>query len=123
MNMVRLILLPLQLLISAIYYVSAPFVLTPLILFFWLINAVCVVYLIIHAKQLVGQMGTGFKRARLIFTVTLILLELTINMNSDSYAADNFHGLVSDMEVLVTGMMLGVLWYKELTTKLLNKAN
>ena len=121
--MVRLILLPLQLLISAIYYVSAPFVLTPLILSFWLINAVCVVYLIIHAKQLVGQMGTGFKRARLTFTASLILLELTINMNSDSYAADNFHGLVSDMEVLVTGMTLGVLWYQELTAKLLNKPN
>ncbi|WP_269844382.1 hypothetical protein [Polynucleobacter sphagniphilus] len=44
-------------------------------------------------------------------------------MNSDSYAADNFHGLVSDMEVLVTGMTLGVLWYQELTAKLLNKPN
>lgn len=121
--MVRIILLPLQLLISAIYYVSAPFVLTPLILFFWLVNAACVIYLIAHAKDLVGEMGTGFKRARLIFTVTLILLELTINMNSDSYAADNFHGLVSDMEVLITGITLGVLWYQELTAKLLNKPN
>jgi hypothetical protein len=116
--MVRILLLPLQFLVSAFYYVNAPFILTPLILFLWVLNAACVIYLLIHANQLVGEMSADFKRARLAFTATLILLELTINMNSDSYAADRFHGLASDIEVLVTGITLGVLWYKELTTPL-----
>jgi len=113
----RFFLFPLQLLVSALYYITAPFTLTPLILFFWFANSLCVLYFIRNGELPTAELSANFKRARLVFTATLVLLELTININSDSYAADNFHGLVSDMEVLITGITLGVLWFQELTAK------
>jgi len=108
-------LLLLQILISTLYYLSAPFNLTFFIYLFWTINLCSVVYLLINANELYAPLLNNLKRARLIFTATVMLLELVINLNSNSYAADNFHGLVSDAEVLITGMVLGVLWFHNIT--------
>jgi hypothetical protein len=114
-------LLILQISISAIYYISAPFSLTFFIYFFWGVNFVSAFYLLINSSKLAIPLINPLKRVRLIFTATLILLELVINLNSNSYAADNFHGLVSDSEVLVTGITLGVLWFHSITAPLTKK--
>ena len=108
-------LLSLQILVSTLYYLSAPFNLTFFIYLFWAINLSSVVYLLINVNKLYAPLLPPLKRARLVFTVTLALLEITINLNSNSYAADNFHGLVNDAEVLITGMLLGVLWFHKIT--------
>ena len=105
------------------YYLSAPFNLTFFIYLFWSINLGSVVYLLINANKLYAPLLPPLKRARLVFTVTLALLEITINLNSNSYAADNFHGLVSDAEVLITGIILGVLWFHTITAPIKKKIN
>ena len=61
------------------------------------------------------------KKGRLVFTFSLVFLEIAINLSADSYAADNFHGLISDSEVLLTGITLGALWHYELTKKLIRE--
>jgi len=116
-------LLSLQILVSTFYYLSAPFNLTFFIYLFWSINLGSVVYLLINANKLYATLLPPLKRARLVFTVTLALLEITINLNSNSYAADNFHGLVSDAEVLITGIILGVLWFHTITAPIKKKIN
>lgn len=110
-------LLLLQLLVSTLYYVSAPFVLTPFIFFFWGLNAASVIVLLKNSASLNHVLTPKLKLVRYVFTGTLICLEIVINITSDSYVADNLHGFISDMEVLVTGITLGVLWYKELTAQ------
>jgi len=116
-------LLSLQILVSTLYYLSAPFNLTFFIYLFWAINLGSVIYLLINASKLYAPLLPPLKRARLVFTVTLALLEITINLNSNSYAADNFHGLVSDTEVLITGIILGVLWFHTITASIKKKIN
>lgn len=116
-------LLSLQILISTLYYLSAPFNLTFLIYLFWSINFCSVIYLLVNANKLYAPLLPALKRVRLVFTATLVLLEITINLNSNSYAADNFHGLVSDAEVLITGIILGVLWFHTITASINKKIN
>ena len=116
-------LLFLQILVSTLYYLSAPFNLTFFIYLFWSINFCAVIYLLINANKLYAPLLQPLKRARLVFTATLVLLEITINLNTNSYAADNFHGLVSDLEVLITGVILGVLWFHNITAPIKKKIN
>ena len=116
-------LLFLQILVSTLYYLSAPFNLTFFIYLFWSINFCAVIYLLINANKLYAPLLQPLKRARLVFTATLVLLEITINLNTNSYAADNFHGLVSDVEVLITGIILGVLWFHNITAPIKKKIN
>jgi hypothetical protein len=110
-----LFVLPLQLVVSAIYYITAPFPLGLFVVLFWLLNALSVILLIKNRHGLSGQLSPGLKKLRLLFTVTLVILEIIINLISEPYAADNFHGFISDVEVLVTGITLGLLWHYELT--------
>ena len=113
--MLIVVLLALQLVVSALYYLSAPFHLTWTVVVFWLANSLSVVFLIKHHRELAGQFNSTLKKYRLLFTVTLIVSEIIINLVSDNYVADNFHGFISDTEVLLTGMTLGVLWHYEIT--------
>jgi hypothetical protein len=110
-----------QISISALYYITAPFSLTFFIYLIWGINFISAVYLLVNSNKLAIPLINPLKRVRLIFSATLILLELVINLNSNSYAADNFHGLVSDSEVLITGITLGVLWFHSITAPLTKK--
>ena len=109
------VLLALQLVVSALYYLSAPFHLTWPVVVFWLTNSVSVLLLIKHHRELAGQFSLILKKYRLLFTVTLVISEILINLISDDYVTDNLHGFISDTEVLLTGITLGVLWHYELT--------
>ena len=112
--MIRLLLVA-QFIASAAYYLTAPFNLNVVIVFFWLTNSAACAALIYYYRQLNGKLSPNLQKIRLVFTLTLICVELAINLSAQSYAADNFHGFISDSEVLLTGMSLGVLWYWEIT--------
>ena len=103
--------------VSAIYYLSAPFHLSALVILFWLANTISVVLLLRNHIHLSGELSPALKIYRLVFTITLIASEIIINLISESYQADNFHGFISDNEVLLTGITLGVLWHYELTKR------
>ena len=109
------VLLVLQLVVSALYYLTAPFHLTWLVVAFWLANSVSVVLLRKYHRELADQFNSSLKKYRLLFTITLIISEIIINLVSEDYVADNLHGFISDTEVLLTGMTLGVLWHYEFT--------
>jgi hypothetical protein len=109
------VLLALQLVVSAVYYLSAPFHLTWPVVLFWLANSCSVLLLIKHHRELAGPFTQTLKQYRLLFTATLVISEIIINLVSDDYVADNLHGFISDTEVLLTGITLGVLWHYELT--------
>jgi hypothetical protein len=116
-KLIQLILF-IQLTFSAIYYLTAPFSLSALIVLFWLINSLSVILLLKSAHEIVGELNPSLKLYRLMFTASLLISEIVINIISDSYQADNIHGFISDIEVLFTGITLGVLWYYEITRKL-----
>lgn len=112
------VLLSLQLVISAVYYLTAPFDLKFLTVFFWLLNSLSVFLLLINYRQITDQLSPYLKALRLIFTFSLVLAEIVINLTAEPYTADNLHGFISDAEVLLTGITLGVLWHYEITKKL-----
>jgi hypothetical protein len=112
------LLLSLQAAVSMLYYLTAPFSLSPLIVLFWLVNTLSILLLLKNHAGLVGQLAPDLKRYRFVFTVTLIISEIIINILSDTYQTDNLDGFISDTEVLFTGMTLGVLWHYEITSKL-----
>jgi hypothetical protein len=111
------LLLATQAAVSAVYYLTAPFHLSVLVIFFWLTNTASILLLLKNHAGLIGEFSPNIKRYRFVFTVTLIISEVLINIASDSYQADNLHGLISDTEVLFTGMTLGVLWHYEIANK------
>ena len=63
------------------------------------------------------ELSPQLKRYRLAFTVSLVISEILINFVSDSYESDNFYTFISDSEVLLTGITVGVLWHYEITKK------
>lgn len=113
-----ILLLALQLVISAVYYITAPFDLRFLTVLFWLLNSLSVILLLINYRQLAGQLTPFLKVVRLTFTFSLLFAEVAINLTAEPYTADNLHGFISDVEVLFTGITLGVLWHKEITKSL-----
>ena len=52
--------------------------------------------------------------ARLVFTIALFLLEFLILFTPTPVSPNGILGLVNDGEVLVTGILLGVLWRNEI---------
>ena len=68
-------------------------------------------------RYLADELSPKLKRYRLAFTASLVISEILINFVSDAYDSDNFHTFISDSEVLVTGITVGVLWHYEITKK------
>lgn len=102
---------------SALYYLTAPFHLSALIIFLWLVNSFSCLLLLRNHRYLSDELSPHLKHYRLAFTVTLVISEILINFISDSYASDNLHTFLSDSEVLLTGITVGVLWHYEMTKK------
>jgi len=111
------LLLGIQAAISTLYYLTAPFPLSAPVILFWLLNTFSVLLLLKNYNGITGQLSPNLKRYRLVFTATLFISEIFINITSENYQVDNLHGLISDTEVLVTGITLGVLWHYEITNK------
>ena len=112
------LLIVLQALAAAVYYMTAPFSLTSSI---WLMLA-------INVGALAWLWGTcphparkSYQHARIIFTITLFLLEAVIGMTDTPVSQTELQGLANDAEVLVTGILLGVLWHDLFTRKSRNQ--
>ena len=102
----------LQVLSAIVYYMTAPFNLTPGI---WLMLA-------INALAIGGLWQSGhdqrtriFRTARGAFTVSIFLLEVVIGMTDSPVSQTELQGLANDAEVLMTGILLGVLWHNLFT--------
>lgn len=52
--------------------------------------------------------------ARLVFTVTLIFLELLVEFTTTQSAPDVLAELINDSETFVTGILIGLLWRNKL---------
>ena len=58
-----------------------------------------------------------FNSCRMVFTLTLIALELLL-INEPSYAETTpFEELLNDVEIFITGILVGVLWFPEIKRK------
>lgn len=104
----------LQALSAVVYYVTAPFNLTLWIWLVLIINTIALGYLWVVCEHPRRQ---SFRHARLIFTLTLLLLEAVIGMTDSPISTTELQGLANDAEVLFTGMLLGVLWHDLITAR------
>ena len=60
---------------------------------------------------------------RLIFTLTLILLEFFIYLSPEPVGLSALQGFINDAEVFVTGILVGVLWQDRLLSLKLTFSN
>ena len=109
----RLLML-LQALSAVGYYLSAPFPITTLIAAALLVNSLALVWLWISCASSADRDTSQYRWARWVFTGTLFLLELVIGMTDSPVSMTEIQGLFNDVEVLFTGILLGVLWHEEL---------
>lgn len=109
----RLLIL-LQALSAVIYYVTAPFHLTLAIMLMLAINSIALVGLWTTCPHPTEK---AFWHARWIFTLTLLLLEVVIGMTDNPISTTELQGLANDGEVLITGILLGVLWQDLFTAR------
>ena len=107
------LLIVLQAVAAAVYYMTAPFSLTPSIWLMLAINTSALAWLWATCPHPARQ---SYKHARLIFTITLFLLEAVISMTDSPISTTELQGLANDAEVLITGILLGVLWHDLFTT-------
>lgn len=109
----RLLIL-LQALSAVGYYLSAPFPVTMPIALALLVNSLALTWLWVCCTSLVEHSTLNYRWARGVFTGTLFLLELLIELTDSPVSMTEIQGLFNDAEVLFTGILLGVLWHQEL---------
>ena len=107
------LLIVLQAVAAATYYMTAPFALNASIWLMLGINAGALLWLWVTCPHPARQ---SYKHARTIFTITLLLLEAVIGMTDSPISTTELQGLANDAEVLITGILLGVLWHNLFTT-------
>ena len=107
------LLIVLQAVAAATYYMTAPFALNASIWLMLGINAGALLWLWVTCQHPARQ---SYKHARIIFTITLFLLEAVIGMTDSPISTTELQGLANDAEVLITGILLGVLWHDLFTT-------
>lgn len=98
----------LQCLSAIVYYATAPFGLT---LWIWLTLAVNLIALAFLWKHCADVTAPAFRQARWGFTLSIFLLEVVISMTDSPVSLTELQGLTNDAEVLITGVLLGVLWH------------
>lgn len=114
-NMIFLI--ALQALLAIIYFATSPFDMNWGLWITLILNLLALGYLWKH-HRICRELNTHQARiARLIFTVTLILLELLILFTPNPVSPDGIHGLINDSEVFITGILIGLLWRNEILGK------
>lgn len=104
----------LQALSAIAYYVSAPFEMTLWIWLTLIANTAALLYLF---KTCIEPTGAAFRTARLGFTLSVVLLEGVIGLTDSPISTTELQGVINDTEVLMTGMLLGVLWYDRITAR------
>lgn len=104
-------LIVLQALSALAYYITAPFSLT---LWIWLTLAINTAALIFLWQACHDTTSAAFRSARWGFTLSVILLELVIGLTDSPISTTELQGVINDVEVLTTGILLGVLWHDRL---------
>ena len=108
--------IPLQMILAALYFYTGEFSMT---------FALWVVYLISNGSLLVifiSDQGAkpsvvSYPLARISFTVSLFLLEFLLMLQPTAPSTLLWIGLINDAEVLVTGLLLGLLWHDKFLPK------
>lgn len=72
------------------------------------------VFLWLLCGSAVNRTTGQYHWARWVFTGTIFLLELLIGLTDSPVSMTEVQGLFNDAEVLLTGVLLGVLWHQEL---------
>jgi hypothetical protein len=106
----------LQALMAGLYFYSAPFVISvPL----WITLAINLGSLF-KLSQIFLKNPEYFYRnikiLRVLFTGTLVLMELLIFLLPDPVGTSAFQSFINDAEVFITGILVGVLWQDRLIT-------
>ncbi|SNX29175.1 hypothetical protein SAMN06295945_1540 [Polynucleobacter meluiroseus] len=105
----------LQILFSAAYYITSPFEMNWSLWAALALNFIALGYLFKHHQIAHELLHRRIRIARIVFTLTIFLLELLILFTPNPVSPDEgIFGLINDGEVLITGILLGVLWRKEL---------
>jgi len=111
------LLIVLQALLAVIYYVTSPFEMNWSLWLTLALNLIALGYLWKHYRSS-NEIPTREGRiARWVFTITLILMEFLILLTPTPVSPDGILGLINDSEVFVTGILIGVLWHREILGK------
>jgi hypothetical protein len=118
-----ILLMVLQALLAILYFYTAPFPMT------WPIYITLFINIggLIKLGQVFLIRGEDFlnhiRLLRLIFTLTLILLEFFIYLSPEPVGLSALQGFINDAEVFVTGILVGVLWQDRLLSLKLTFSN
>jgi hypothetical protein len=105
------ILFLLQTITAFVYYYLLPFSLNPWVYVILAINNATLLGIwLSYWREDIDLLSNAFNAMRIIFTVTLALLEILMDMDEASIVKDTAQSLSNDFEVLFTGIVLGVLW-------------
>jgi hypothetical protein len=106
----------LQALMAGLYFYSAPFVISVPLWITLVINLGSLFKLaqifLKNPKHFYGNI----KILRVLFTLTLILMELLIFLLPDPVGTTALQGFINDAEVFITGILVGMLWQDRLIT-------
>jgi hypothetical protein len=117
------LLIYIQITLASLYFCFETLEMTGLIWLFFVLN-LCSILSILWVKDFSKFSSLriyNYNNCRMVFTLTLIVLELLL-INEPSYAETTpFEELLNDVEIFITGILVGVLWFPEITRKPLQK--
>jgi hypothetical protein len=106
-----------QAFLAVIYFVTSSFNMNWSLWITLALNFLALGYLWNHHRVSFELKSRKVRIARLIFTITLFLLEFLILFTPSPVNTDGILGLINDGEVFITGMLIGILWRKEILGK------
>ena len=104
----------LQAALAILYFITGPFQMNWSLWITLTINLLALAYLWKHHHTSCEESTPGARSARLIFIITLILLELLIEYTTTQFSQDVLSDLINDSETFITGVLIGLLWRNEL---------
>ena len=109
-----ILLIVIQFALTVLYFATANVDMSNTLWIVLMINLTTLGYLTLQYKNKDFIFTPKVKIARLIFTVTLLIMEILEILVPHPLNADGVLGLINDSEVFVTGILIGALWSKEL---------
>lgn len=101
-----------QMILSALYCYTGAFTMTVALWLVYIISNLSLLLILFNRFNGFG-IGISSQGARIIFTASLFLLELLIVLQPMVSSTHYWLGLINDAEVLVTGLLLGLLWHEK----------
>ena len=93
------------------YYSLLPFEFSPWVYAILLVNYLALFGIwLSYWRENIIVLSDHFGHMRVLYTLSLILLEIFMDMDESSIVKDVAQSLSNDFEVLCTGIVLGVLW-------------